>query len=148
MLRMVAINLGKGYVGRTLNAQLYGATGTPVGDVISTGFVELGGGSYILQTMIPPDFQGGILIFDADSGEQYGAASINETDVAVPLRKSDVQDAISELPEFRDILSGTKGKIVREDLADSRKLTFYDVDGETVRFVITVPHDKSGRVVS
>lgn len=58
------ISLGRYDVGLTLAAQFVDTTGAPVGGAITTGWVELGDGHYMLTTALPPKHQGAIYIYD------------------------------------------------------------------------------------
>ena len=56
------INLGDGNTGITLTGQLVTTSGVASGDAISTGFIEIGGGYYLLTTTIVNGFRGGLKI--------------------------------------------------------------------------------------
>lgn len=72
------IHLGPIYAGLTLAAQLVDTAGDDVGGEITTGFVEIGGGDYMLTATVPDNHQGGVLIYeDGTPGTVLAIGSIN-----------------------------------------------------------------------
>lgn len=63
----IPIALGSSQVGLTLKAQLVDTTGSNVGSAITTGFVEIGLGNYLLTASIPDGHRGGIKILKSDN---------------------------------------------------------------------------------
>lgn len=59
-----SVRLGPIYAGLTLAAQLIDTAGDDVGSEIDSGFVEVGGGDYMLTATIPDDHAGGIVIYE------------------------------------------------------------------------------------
>lgn len=60
-----SISLGSSKAGLTLNAQIVDSAGANVGAAITTGFVEIGGGCYLLSASVPDDQQGGIKFYES-----------------------------------------------------------------------------------
>jgi len=71
------ISLGSGKAGLTLAAQLVDTSGNAVGSEITTGFTEIGGGTYLLVTSIPDDFRGGIKVYESGHTDVLGFCAIN-----------------------------------------------------------------------
>jgi hypothetical protein len=65
----LTLNLGSSWTEQTLRAQAYEPDGTPVGEAITTGFTEFGGGIYHFHgTVAADDFEGPI-VFSRSLGE-------------------------------------------------------------------------------
>lgn len=75
----IDISLGSSLTGLTLNAQIVNSLGEATGAPITTGFVELGSGCYLLHcTSIPDGHRGAIKIYTAGApAVVHGIASIN-----------------------------------------------------------------------
>jgi hypothetical protein len=73
----LSLALGAANSGLTLRGQLVDTAGTNSGGVISTGFVEIGDGSYLLTASIPDGFRGGLKVWDNASGTVLGTAALN-----------------------------------------------------------------------
>lgn len=72
------VSLGKYDTGLTLAAQFVDTDGADVGSAVTTGWVELGDGFYMLTTDIPADHQGAIIVYDtADDTTILEAGAIN-----------------------------------------------------------------------
>jgi hypothetical protein len=63
----IPILLGTAQIGLTLKAQLVDMSGANVGAAITTGFVEIGLGNYLLTTAIPDGHRGGMKILKSDN---------------------------------------------------------------------------------
>lgn len=63
----IPILLGSSQTGLTLKAQLVDTAGSNVGAAITTGFVEIAGGNYLLTASIPDGHRGGIKILKSDN---------------------------------------------------------------------------------
>lgn len=73
-----SISLGSSKAGLTLNAQIVNSAGANVGAAITTGFVEIGNGCYLLSASIPDDQQGGIKFYESGvPGTILAVAAIN-----------------------------------------------------------------------
>lgn len=76
------ISLGQYDTGLTLNAQLIDTAGVAVGSAISTGWVEIGDGHYMLTAQIPEGHRGAIYVYDsAHPTIILEAGAINPEDV-------------------------------------------------------------------
>ena len=76
------ISLGTYDTGLTMRGQLIDTAGAAVGGAISTGWVEIGNGHYMLTTDIPDDHRGAIYVYDnADPTVIIEAGAINPEDV-------------------------------------------------------------------
>lgn len=71
------VRLGSSMTGKTLRAQLKTTAGANQGGVVTTGFVELGGGEYLWTGSIPDDFHGCVVFADNGTGAYYTSATIN-----------------------------------------------------------------------
>jgi hypothetical protein len=76
------ITLGSTDIGLTsdLRAQLMDTEAAPVGAAISTGFVEVGGGNYMLTCSIPSGHKGGIKFYNQSTDDILAFAAINPED--------------------------------------------------------------------
>ena len=62
----LAISLGSSKTGLTLNAQIVDTSGVDVGSAITTGFTEVGTGTYLLHyTAVPDSHRGGIKFYES-----------------------------------------------------------------------------------
>jgi WD40 repeat protein len=77
-----ALALGSANAGKTLVAKLFGTNGDQVGEDITTGFVEQGGGFYQFQTWLPDGFRGVVMFYDRDA-LIYGPLAFYEGGVGV-----------------------------------------------------------------
>lgn len=103
--RKVTIILTPASTGLTLNAQLVDDAGADSGGVISTGFVELGGGAYFLTHDFTAGFVGGIKVFEEGSpGTVLTGAGIDLLDIDRQRSDHIISGAISE--SFNGIVSG------------------------------------------
>ena len=60
----IGVVLGVSKTGQSLSAQLVSPSGTPVGSLISSGFVEIGQGNYMwTYDQFPASFRGGVKFF-------------------------------------------------------------------------------------
>jgi hypothetical protein len=57
--------LGASKAGLTLAAQIMDTTGANVGSEITAGFVEIGGGAYMLTASIPDSHRGGLKVYQS-----------------------------------------------------------------------------------
>lgn len=78
----VSVNLGLGETGVVLNAQLIDTSGSNVGSLITTGFVEVGNGTYLWDySLVPDDFRGGVVFTDSGTSEVVSIMSLSPEDV-------------------------------------------------------------------
>lgn len=76
------ISLGQYDTGLTLRGQIIDTNGDLVGGAISTGWVEIGDGHYMLTTEIPDSHRGAIYVYDNDNPSIIlEAGAINPEDV-------------------------------------------------------------------
>jgi hypothetical protein len=71
------IALPFGETGLALHGKLYNAGGTQIGDTVTSGFVELGGGNYSYLADVPYGFYGAFVAYDQDDPSLNVIASIN-----------------------------------------------------------------------
>lgn len=72
------VSLGTYDTGLSLAAQFVDTDGADVGSAVTTGWVELGDGHYMVTCEIPADHQGAILVYDqADDTVILEAGAIN-----------------------------------------------------------------------
>lgn len=62
----IGIYLESDRTGLTLNGQFVGASGQNIGDPITTGFIEIGSGVYVLRTAIPAGDIIGLKVYEAE----------------------------------------------------------------------------------
>ncbi len=81
-------NLAKSDTGLTLSAQLVDTDGASVGAAITTGFVEIGGGAYMLTCEVPDGHRGGIEVYDTAGPtlKAFGAINPEEAEVASKIQ--------------------------------------------------------------
>ncbi len=91
------ISLGSAATGLTLNAQIYDTAGGNVGAAITTGFTEIGTGTYHLHcTTIPDDHRGGVKFYESGvPGTILTVASINSEESGQVELKATGLDNIS-----------------------------------------------------
>jgi len=131
------ISLGERLSGLTLNGQIIDTDGDDVGGAITTGFIEIGDGMYMLTCdTIPDSHAGGIKIFENGETDILGFAPIN------PSILDEVSEgSITVRQVFRFIMSwiagkasgGGTGTITFRDLADTSDriiLNSVDADGD------------------
>lgn len=77
------VELGPYDTGLALSGQFIDTAGADVGSAITTGWVEIGTGYYMLTTSIPADHRGAIKISDAATGRLLEVGVINPESVRV-----------------------------------------------------------------
>lgn len=65
MATTFVVSLGQYDTGLTLEAQFIDTAGANVGSAVTSGWVEIGNGHYMLTTDIPAGHQGAITVYDA-----------------------------------------------------------------------------------
>lgn len=77
-----SLSFGSGRAGilSDLRAQLIDTTGSNVGGVISSGFIEVGTGNYAFLASIPTSHRGGLTFYRNSNNEILAYASINPED--------------------------------------------------------------------
>ena len=89
----------------TLEGQLLDNSGVPVGTAITTGFVELGDGTYVLSTAVDVDFEGMISIYESGvPGTILGGSAINVDSFAQARNNAYPVGSFGE--SFTTIISG------------------------------------------
>lgn len=101
-----AVPLGRGNTDRVadLRAQLYDSDGADIGDVIDTGFVEIGTGNYHWHyEEIPDSFRGGVKFYmdggtvGADSPDVLAICAINPEEAEnLDLKLSDLLTSVND----------------------------------------------------
>ena len=86
----ISLILGTSQIGLSLSGQLFDTTGTNFGSVITTGFVEIGTGSYLFNLTVPDNFRGGVKIFpSSDSSNILTIVSINPEEIENSLKNTE-----------------------------------------------------------
>jgi hypothetical protein len=116
------VQLGLSMTGKTLRAQLKDTSGANVGGVVTTGFIELGGGEYGWLGSIPDGFRGYVVFSDNGTLAYYCSSAINpeETGTVLALATSSVtaaalkDDAVTKIAA--GVASASEGTPLAADL--------------------------------
>jgi len=101
----ISISLGSSKSGLILNAQLFDTSGSDIGSLVSSGFVELGQGNYLwTYSGFPDDFRGGVKFYNSVvPGIILAATSINPQDIEyinkIKQEVETIQGQISATPK-------------------------------------------------
>lgn len=96
----ISVSLGSSKAGLSLSSQLFDTNGTDVGDLVTTGFAEIGQGNYIwTYAQFPDGFRGGVKFYNsANPGVVLAATSINPEDAEyIAKLKQDVEDILGQI---------------------------------------------------
>lgn len=149
------INLGSGYTGKTLNAQLYDTNGN-VGSPITTGFSERGTGIYLLHcTTVPDGHRGGIEFYEAGTpAVKLASTSINPEESGQVELKATGLDNISVADpggvaghtSIAKMLVALWRYFFKKTSVDATELKTYEDDGIAVNDTMTVSDDGTTQV--
>lgn len=153
------IALGGSQTGITLNAQLRDETGSAVGSVISTGFIEIGSGQYFWYNSAMPDaFIGYVEFFEQGvPGTILASTSVNPQETELSdvktssrlanddARLDNLDTALSDLATdvdmssvltYLDLMESILWGVTTGGTTDT--ITFKTPDGITTKIVVTV----------
>ncbi len=92
------ISLGATYAGLTLNGQLVDSAGADSGDPITTGFVEIGDGCYLLTTSVPDSFAGIDKIYEQGDTVIFAAGDASDPRLPTIAAAQTIRDAMKLAP--------------------------------------------------
>jgi len=146
---IISISLGSSKAGLTLEAMLINPNGSNNGSAITTGFVAIGDGNYVLDTAVTQSFQGIIKIYESGQTVVLAIASINPTVLAsagldnVAVEGMNIRQAISVMSAVltgRLSIAGNDVTIKAiDDAATTRVVATTTATGERTAVTITVP---------
>ena len=123
------ISLGSAATGLTLNAQIYDTAGGNVGAAITTGFTEIGTGTYHLHcTTIPDDHRGGV--------KSTGLDNISVTDPGNVVNHTSIAKMLVALWRF----------CLKKTSVDANYLKMFADDDTTVTNTMEVSDDGTTQI--